>query len=227
MTHDKHRERLRNRFLNAPDSFEEHELLELILFYSIPRKNTNETAHKLLNRFGSVKGILDANIDALVEIDDVGIYTAIYIKALAKLVSKYGIREKKSDGLLKSPAELSNFLRSLYIGTQNESSYILLFDNSKRLIICEKIGEGFSMEHNISLRKAVSSALNNNATSAILVHNHPNGKAFPSGEDIHATNKAKMILEALGVVLMEHFIIANDECRPIINANRADAYNER
>lgn len=227
MTHDKHRQRLRERFLNSPDSFEDHELLELILFYSIPRKNTNETAHRLIERFGSVRGILDASIDALVEVDDIGMNTALYIKAIAKLVSKYSISEQKSDGILKSPAALSTFLKNLFIGTQNEISYILLFDNSKRLITCEKIGEGFSMEHTLSLRKAVLSALTSNATSAILVHNHPNGKAFPSGDDIHATNKAKMLLEALGVILMEHFIVADNECRPIINTQRADIFNER
>ena len=226
MTHDKHRERLRNRFLNSPDSFEDHELLELVLFYSIPRKNTNEVAHSLLNRFGSVKGVLNANIEALTEVEDVGIKTALYLKSIAKLVSKYSVSEQKSDGLLKSPAAISSFLKSLFIGTQNESSYILLFDNSKRLITCEKIGEGFSMEHNISLRKAVQSALTNNAASAILVHNHPNGKAFPSGEDIHATNRAKMILESLGITLMEHFIVTETECRPIINVQRAEIYNQ-
>ena len=131
MTHDKHRQRLRERFLNSPDSFEDHELLELILFYSIPRKNTNETAHRLIERFGSVRGILDASIDSLVEVDDIGMNTALYIKAIAKLVSKYSISDQKSDGILKSPAALSTFLKSLFIGTQNEISYILLFDNSK------------------------------------------------------------------------------------------------
>ena len=225
MTHDKHRERLKSRFLKSPDSFEDHELLELILFYSIPRKNTNETAHKLLERFGSLKGVLDANIDALRSVENIGPTSALYLKAISKLVLKYRISEQKTDELLKSPSTLSMFLKSLFIGTENEISYVLLFDNSKRLIKCEKTGEGCSMEHNMSLRKAVQEALNNNATSAILVHNHPNGKAFPSGDDIQATNKAKMILESLGVTLMEHFIVASDECRPIINYQKAEMFN--
>lgn len=217
MTHDGHRRRLRDRFLNSPDSFEEHEILELVLFYSIPRKNTNEIAHNLLNRFGSIKGILDADINALTEIKDVGDKTAIHIKAIALLLSKYTISEQKSDGLLKSPTALTVFIKSLFIGTQKESSYILLFDNSKRLITCEKIGEGFSMEHNLALRKAVLSAITSNATSAILVHNHPNGRAIPSRDDIYATNKSRMILESLGITLMEHFIVADDECCQVIN----------
>lgn len=225
MTHDGHRERLRNRFLNSASSFEDHELIELILFYSIPRKNTNEIAHRLLNRFGSIKGILDASVEALTEVDDIGLSTAVYLKAIANLVLKYRVADQKPDDILKSPTSLSSFLKTLFIGTENESSYILLFDNSKRLLTCTKIGEGFSMEHTISLRKAAQTAITSNAASAILVHNHPNGKAFPSGEDIHATNRAKMVLEALGVVLMEHFIIANNECRPIMNPQKADIFN--
>ena len=217
MTHDGHRRRLRGRFLTSPDSFEEHEILELILFYSIPRKNTNEIAHNLMDRFGSIKGILEADINALTDVKDVGEKTALHIKAIAKLLSKYTISKQKSDGLLKSPTALSVFIKSLFIGTQNEISYILLFDTSKRLITCEKIGEGISMEHNLALRKAVLSAITSNATSAILVHNHPNGKAIPSRDDIYATNKARMILESLGITLMEHFIVADNETCQVIN----------
>jgi DNA repair protein RadC len=225
MIHDGHRDRLRDRFLTSSDSFEDHEILELLLFYSIPRKNTNEIAHKLLLRFGSIKGILDANIDALAEIDDIGPKSAIHIKAISKLILKYHISEQKNDGLLKSPATLSAFLKALFIGTQNETSYILLFDNSKRLITCEKISTGISTEQTLSLRTITFTSLANNATSVILVHNHPNGQAFPSREDILATNKAKMVLEALGITLMEHFIVAEDKCRPIINAQKADIFN--
>ena len=86
MTHDGHRERLKKRFLSSPDSFEDHELLEMILFYSIPRKNTNETAHKLLKKFGSIKGILDASIESLMTVDDIGPNSALYIKAISKLL---------------------------------------------------------------------------------------------------------------------------------------------
>ena len=225
MTHDGHRERLKKRFLNSPDSFENHELLELILFYAIPRKNTNETAHKLLDRFGSVKGILDANIEALVEVDDIGPNVALYIKALAKLLSKYEYTEKKSDGILKTPATLNIFLKSLFVGTQNETSYLLLFDNSKKLLLCEKVGEGYSMEHTLSLRKIASSAISSNAAFAILAHNHPGGKAIPSGADIQATNRIKSLLESLGVVLMEHFIIADDECASILSKNTSIMLN--
>ena len=226
MTHDGHRERLKKRFLSSPDSFEDHELLELILFYSIPRKNTNETAHKLLKKFGSIKGILDASIESLMTVDDIGPNSALYIKAISKLLSKYEYDEKK-ESPLKTPAMLSSFLHSLFLGTQKELTYLLLFDNSKRLLECQKISEGYSIENTVSLRNIVSSAVSSNAVSAILAHNHPSGISFPSGEDINATNRIKLILESLGIVLMEHFIITETECRPIINYQNADLYNDR
>ncbi len=217
MTHDGHRERLKKRFLNSPESFEDHELLELLLFYAIPRKNTNETAHRLLERFGSVKGVFDANVEALAEIDGIGQNAALYIKVIAKLMSKYEYVDTKGDGILKSPETLHAFLKNLFIGTDNEISYVLMFDNSKRLISCEKIGEGFSMEHTLSLRKIVSVALSTNASFAIMAHNHPNGRALPSGEDIQATNRIRIMLESMGVILMEHFIVAGNDCVPIFN----------
>lgn len=224
MTHDKHRERLKNRFLNSPDSLEDHELLELLLFYAIPRKNTNDTAHYLLNRFGSVKGVFDANYDALLTIDGIGNNSALYIKILAKLISKYELSDAKSIELLKSPEMLAHFLKNLFIGTQNECTFLLLFDNAKKLLLCEKICEGFSTETTVSLRKIASLGISSNAASAILVHNHPNGKAFPSGEDISSTNRIKHILEAFGIILMEHFIVAEDNCVPIINTQKAHIY---
>ena len=217
MTHDGHRERLKKRFLNSPESFEDHELLELLLFYAIPRKNTNETAHKLLDRFGSVKGILDASVESLAEVDGIGQSAALYIKIISKLVSKYEYVDTKGDGLLKNPETLHAFLKNLFVGTANEISYVLMFDNSKRLISCEKIGEGFSMQHTLSLRKIASFALSTNASFAIMAHNHPNGRALPSGEDIQATNRIRIMLESMGVILMEHFIIAGNDCVSVLN----------
>lgn len=224
MTHDGHRERLKKRFLTSADSFEDHELLELILFYAIPRKNTNEIAHRLLDRFGSIKGIFDANIETIAEVDEIGKNTALYLKAIATILSRYEIEDKKNSEPLSSPAVLSSFLKSLFVGTQNECSYILLFNNSKKLITFEKLGEGFSMEHNLSVRKAMSCTLSSNATSVILVHNHPEGRAFPSSEDYQATTKLKALFDSIGVVLLEHFIVAEDKCTPILNPKLTNLY---
>lgn len=227
MTHEGHRERLKKRFLASPDSFEDHEILELILFYCIPRKNTNETAHRLLERFGSLKGVLDASLEALVTVEDVGMNSAIYLKAISSLLSSYKYDEEESGSPLRTPATLCAFLHSLFVGTRKEVTYLILFDNSKKLLACEKISEGYSIENTVSLRKITSLSLSTNAVSAILAHNHPNGRAFPSGDDIHATNRIKLILETLGITLMEHFIVSDTECTPIINPQKACIFNAR
>ena len=225
MTHDKHRERLKKRFLTSPDSFEDHELLELVLFFAIPRKNTNDTAHFLLDRFDSIKGVLDANFDTLTTVEGIGENSALYIKALAKLLSRYEFSEPKTIDPLKSPQHLTVYLKNLFIGTQNETTFLVLFDSSKKLIICEKICEGISTETTVSLRKIVSLAITNNAASAILVHNHPSGRSLPSGDDILATNRIKQMLDSLGIILMEHFIITEDQCTPILDPKKAHLYN--
>ena len=223
--HSNHRERLRARFLSSPDSFEDHELLELILFYSIPRVNTNETAHALLDRFGSLKGVLDAGLPALKSVNGIGENSAIYLRAISELLLRYERANAKVDSPLRSKPELAAYLRSLFVGTESEISYVIMFDASKRVILCQKLSEGYSAGNVISMREIVSLALNSNAAGMILAHNHPSGKAIPSGEDIEATNLIRGMLDKLGVQLIDHFIVAGKEVRPIINYHHADLYN--
>ena len=225
MVHDGHRERLRNRFLAAPSSFEDHELLELLLFYAVPRKNTNELAHKLLERFGSIKGVIDAGIPALKTIDAIGDNSAIFFRAMAEALLRYEKCDHKTTSIMSSYDTLSKYLKSLFVGTENEISYIILLDSSKNLITCEKIAEGYSCGNVMSTRQLIALALNNNAACAILVHNHPGGRAVPSREDFYSTNIIKSTLNNLGITLLEHFIVEGDECVPIINKDKTMLYN--
>ncbi len=222
--HDGHRERLRNKFITSPDSLEDHELLELLLFYVIPRCNTNESAHDLIARFGSLRGVLDANMSSLVGVKDIGDKTALYLRVVAEVLSRY----ERSAHDLSGPinyAELGDYLRSLFVGTENEQTFILLFDSSNRLLLCEKIGEGYSSGNVISMRDIALLSLSNNAAGVVLAHNHPNGRATPSGEDIMATNRLKGLLSSMDIALLEHFVIAGKECVPIIHYDKAHLFN--
>lgn len=226
MVHEGHRERLRNRFLASPSSFEDHELLELLLFYVVPRKNTNELAHALLDRFGSLRGVLDAGIPALKTVDDVGENTALYLRVISEALFRYSRCDYGADDQLSSYAELGRYMKSLFIGTENEMTYLLLFDMSKRMIACKKIAEGYSCGNVISYREIVQEAVSQNAAAAILVHNHPHGKPIPSSEDIKATGKISNLLEGLGITFMDHFIVAKGKCVPILSFEKADLYNQ-
>ena len=143
-THAEHRKRLRARFLAAPESFEDHELLELLLFYSIPRINTNEIAHDLISRFGSLKGVVDASLSSLQTVKGVGENSALYLRAIAELLFRYERASCDVEAPLSSAASLGKYLRSLFVGTESEISYILLFDTAKRLLLCEKLSTGYS-----------------------------------------------------------------------------------
>ena len=223
--HDGHRERLRNKFITSPDSLEDHELLELLLFYAIPRCNTNETAHDLIDRFGSLQGVLDANFSSLVGVKDVGDKTALYLRVVSEVLSRYERASHELSGRIDTYAELGDYLRSLFVGTENEQTFLLLFDNSKRLILCEKIGEGYSSGNVISMRDIAYLALSNNAAGVVLAHNHPNGRATPSGEDIMATNRLKSVLNSMDITLIDHFVIAGKDCVPIIHYDKSQLFN--
>ena len=225
MLHDGHRERLRERFFTSPESFADHELIELLLFYSITRQNTNESAHELLNKFGSIKGILDAGFPALVTTEGIGEKSALFIRVISELLSRYEKEKFYSKTPLESPIVLSSFLKSLFVGTTNEQTYLLCFDSSKKLILYKKIAEGYSCGNIISAREIAAIATANNAAGIILAHNHPNGKAIPSGEDIKTTNILKSALETLCITFIEHFIVTDTQCCPIMNSANAKIYN--
>ena len=226
-THEGHRERLRTRFLASPSSFEDHELLELLLFYVFPRINTNEIAHDLLNRFGSIKGILDAGIPALTQVNSIGDKAALFLRVVSETLSRYKIEATEIKNPLESHESLANYLRSLFVGTDNEVAYLLLFDNNSKLISCSRVAEGYSCGNVISMRSITSLAINSNAACAVLAHNHPHGKAIPSGEDLASTNSVNTVMMLNGIKLIDHFIIAGDDCTPILNPSKAPLYNQK
>lgn len=225
MLHDGHRQRLRERFLTSPDSFADHELIELLLCFSITRRNTNETAHALLDNFGTIKGILDAEMPALLNTAGIGKNSALFLRVISEILLRYEKSEHHSKTPLDSHRALAEYLKSLFVGTTNEITYVLCFDNSRNLLCCKKIAEGYSCGNVVSVRELTTTVISSNAAAVIIVHNHPNGKAIPSGEDIATTNHIKALLNTLGVTFIEHFIVADKQCNPIINSSKAALYN--
>ena len=219
MVHDGHRERLRNKFLEAKDSFEDHELLELLLFYSIPRANTNEIAHDLLDRFGSLQGVFNADVPALMQVEHLGEKSAIFLKTVSEILLRYQMEKFENVSILSSPELLQNYMCSLFVGTDNEKAYILLFNKARRLITCKKVSEGYCAASTITMRDISSVSINSNAAYAILVHNHPGGKAIPSGEDISTTAIVNRALKTNGIEFLEHFIVAGNVCAQIMKTS--------
>ncbi len=216
VNHTDHRQRLRAKFAESPEILEDHELLELLLFYSVPRKNTNDTAHLLLKRFGTLKRVLDAGIPALKTVDGVGDQSALFFRVVAETMRRYNFYRNIENDNFRLSSELKKYLTDLFVGTDNETVYLLLFTASNQLISCHKLSEGYSCRVDLSLREILFLTISENASSVVLAHNHPGGKAIPSGEDIHFTHRLHSLLTSINVELVDHYVIAGNECRAIM-----------
>lgn len=210
--HDGHRGRMRERIINSSlDGLAPHEIIESLLFYSLPRVNTNTIAHNLIEAFGSISGVFDANINDLLKIKGVGENTATLIKMVPLMCRAY-IGDKYSDGEILGSTEISgNYLLRKYIGILEETPSIVLMDNKCRVINWCIIGHGSMTAADINVRKIVELAVRGNATSAILCHNHPSGVALPSRQDIDTTNHIITALKTIKVTVVDHIILGGND----------------
>ncbi len=218
LPHEGHRERLKNRFLSSGlDNFESHNILELLLFYSIPRQDTNEIAHALIDRFGSVKGVFDADFSELIKVKGIKENSATLIKLIPQLAKAYMTEEEDNEDMIFEHADkIGEYFVRKFIGETKEVVYIMLLDNKFKLIKVEKVFEGSVNSSSVDTRKIAELVFLNNASSLIIAHNHPNGVHFPSQEDIETTGLFSSIFPSIGVNFLEHFVVAGKNYCPIM-----------
>lgn len=211
--HENHRARVRETFRRAGvDGMPDHNLLELLLFYSIPRKDTNEIAHRLIETFGSLNGVFDASYERLAEVEGVGESSALLLSLVPGICRRYveGMTDKKKINL-STPEAVSDYLVKKYYGCKTEVFYMLCLDGVGNLINCCKLSEGSAGTVVVDKRTMLEAALRNNADKIIFAHNHPNGIAVPSKEDLEMTYEFATILSPVGIRLADHFIVAGSE----------------
>ena len=210
--HSGHRERLKKKFVKyGADSLETHELLELLLFYGIPRKDTNELAHSLINSFGSLPQVLDAPMSSLLKINGVGESTAILLRLVSKLSRIYIEKNYKIDRKRLTKSQVEKIILNKFIGRIKEHVVLALFDAKRNMAFCDVIAQGSFSSTGVNMRDIIELALKFNATKAIIAHNHPSGIALPSREDIETTIELKNALKLIEVRLIDHIIVANDD----------------
>ena len=210
--HDGHRQRLKNRFREEGlDHFEEHQVLELLLYYTIPRRDTNPIAHELLKKFGSLSQVLEARPEELAKVDGVGETAATFLSLITAVGRYYLVNRTIQETILPSIEKCGQYLVPFFHGRRNEMVYILCLDAKCKVLCCKEMGEGSVNSAGVPIRRIVETALGANATSVILAHNHPSGFALPSGEDIQTTRRVAMALDAVEIELVDHIVVADDD----------------
>jgi DNA repair protein RadC len=209
--HKGHRERVKERFLNEGlDHFSQHQVLELLLYYTIPRRDTNPLAHNLVKQYGSLVGVLEAGYEDLVKEGGVSRNTAIFLSLIPHLCRRY-INDKQGDKpQLNSSAKAGEYARSLFYGRQYEAFYAICLDSQNKVNHAALVHEGTIDSAPIYPRLIVEAALRHKAAAMILAHNHPGGSLKPSAADLDATRKICNACDAISIRVVDHIIVAGE-----------------
>lgn len=212
--HRGHRDRMREAVRqNGTESLQDHELLEMLLYHAIPRRDTNETAHELIEECGSLSAVLDAAEPQLAKVPYAKGNVALYLRLLRELAHRYTVKQMSEvceNGAMvyDTPDKVAALLYPRFIGLKNERLYVLLLDNSMRLIDLVCVAEGTVSGAPFSVRGIAERAYLRGAAAVILAHNHPGGTTLPSGDDMKMTRQIATALDVLEIPLIEHYVFA-------------------
>lgn len=209
--HAGHRQRLRNRFVqNGLDSFEDHNALELFLFYAIPNRDVNDLAHNLINEFGSLSAVFDARFEDLCKVKGISEYSASLIKLLPAMARRYEQgKVSANDTVFDSPEKIAEYMWGVYFGVNREELYIICLDSACRLLKCIKLGTGEIDKVSVSYRNIAEQVFSTNAANVIVVHNHVSGITAPSSQDIIFTSSLISAMKGIGIRISDHIIMGN------------------
>lgn len=210
--HSGHRQRLKDQFLtHGMDPIHDVNVLELVLFYAIPRQDTNPIAHRLLNTFGSLAAVFDATPEELIERGGLSKNAATLIKLIPAAARRQQLSRSSCHQLLDSTQKCGDYLVPFFFGATQEEVYLLGLDAKCKVLGCVKLSTGSVNSAGLSIRKVVECALNMKASSVVLAHNHTSGIAVPSQEDIRTTQSISHALDLVGVYLADHVVVADED----------------
>lgn len=210
--HEGHRQRLKKRFLEEGlTSFQDHEVLELLLFYAIPQGDTNPIAHRLLEKFSTVSGVFGASVEELCTVKGVKEHTAVFLKtipAFSQFYQSLAVRDKK---LLATSYDAGKFVCGMIGSLPNEVFSVICLDAQRKVIAFEILEEGTVSRSDVSPRKVVECAIRHNASQIILAHNHPSGTLVASENDRLITSRLCDLLEGMDIMVVDHIIATYDD----------------
>lgn len=211
--HAGHRDRLRDRFMigGFNEGTADHEILEFILMHTIPRRDTNKLAHDVVNKFGSFNAVMDASIEDLMKIGKLTKNSAVLIKSILPIAREYSNRKLKDKVEFHKISDIAPYLCDAYNGYTCEVVSLLLINEAGYAIKLIELSKGDTNTASISIKNIVDCALRYNASTVVLVHNHPGGVALPSTNDITVTKEVRLALSHIGIRLIDHVIIADGD----------------
>ncbi len=227
--HKGHRQRLKEEFLaQGLEKAPAHKVLELLLFYAIPQGDVNPLAHRLIERFGSLSGVFQAEYDELLKVKGMGPNAASLIRLLPAVYARYETDRADIGQQLLCSTQYYEVLRGYFCGARKEICYLLCMDGKEKYINCCKLGEGMLDQVNVPVRRVMEEALRNNASRVVLAHNHVSGIAIPSDADKSYTLALKRILREVGILLVDHLVIVDGDMVSMAESGYLDLeYNMR
>lgn len=221
--HNGHRKRMRQRIIaDGIESLMPHELLEVLLYPMMPRKDTNEIAHKLIDKFGSFVNVLDADVTQLQEF--LSEPAAVYLCKLPEIMRKYyteKVAAKPKLSMYKSAVEyLTPCLSTLSV----EEVHLLSLTATGSLIKHERLQRGVANQSNVYIREVVKRALQAQASAVILAHNHPSGNPMPSKADEDFTRRLCVAMQMIELPLFDHIIIGHNKAYSFKLDGNLDSY---
>lgn len=227
-SHIGHRARVRQRFIDegSLDRFHDHQVLELLLFYAYPMKDTNEIAHRLLNQFGSLYNLFNASAAELMTRAGLTENVAVLLTMMPHINKKYLQSQFTKSEVLSNAKIACDYVSTLFNGQKYESLYMICLNVHKKVISVDEICKGGVSNVSVDSRKLIEKALLNSAKFVIISHNHPGGNCKPSTADLHITNKLINEFKIIDVILIDHIIVCNNKTYSFcINRNYNLSYN--
>ena len=220
--HEGHRERMLNKFIQAPEMFSEHEILEVLLFYVMPRKDTNALAHKILKMFGGLKGVFSAKEEQLVKVDGVGKRTAAFILAIGQAILRVSSLKDEKKEYLNTPEKMALAISPCFYGQQTETFVLVLLDKNYGLLAKVMFSDKNRSQVRADIPEIITALEMHRPDFAIIAHNHPSYNIKPSREDDFTTKKINVICELYDVILADHLIFAGDNVYSYKNEGKID-----
>ena len=210
--HSGHRSRVKTEFMTRGlEGWPDHKVLELLLFYAIPQGDVNALAHELVERFGSLAGVLDASPDELRRVPGVGEHTVTLLKLFPALGVRYLENRARMGTIIHTPEQAMEILWPCFYGARNEMVYILCLDGKRKVLGVRKVAEGSIHAADINIRRIAEEALSLRADAIYLAHNHISNLAFPSAADWQGTDTIRAALAAVGLTLVDHLIFVDGD----------------